>query len=310
VPLLRLAVLDYETGDWSRALEAVDELERMTTQTGWNVNMALAHAMRALVEGMGGDIESARTRAVAALDETEQRGRLSRFPLTVLATLAMSVEDYAEAYEQLERVLARNRARDVRDPKSLCSGAEALVGLNRLQEAGALLAECEAAGPHGRPAEAAYSRARGLLAAEQGDLERGEAELAASVARWRELDLPLELGRSLLALGSVRRRARKKRDAREALDEASELFERIGARIWAERARVEAARIGGRVAPRTGLTGTEDAIAALVATGKSNREVAAALRLSTHTVEWNLARIYRKLGIHSRTQLAAARAKR
>ena len=196
------------------------------------------------------------------------------------------------------------------DPRSLCGAAEALVALNRLEEAEALLAEYHRGNLHGRAAEAAYRRAAGLLAAERGELERAEAELTASVARWRELGLPLELGRSLLALGSVRRRARKKRDAREVLDEATEFFERIGASIWASRARAEAARIGGRAAPRTGLTGTEDAIAALVATGKSNREVAEVLHLSTHTVEWNLARIYRKLGIRSRTQLAAARLKR
>ncbi len=310
VPLLRLAMVEYEAGDWSRALEAVDELEQTTAQTGWNVNSALAQAMRALVEGSRGEIEPARSRVLASLEETEQRGRLSRFPLTVLATLESSVEHHAEAYEQLERVLDRNRERGVRDPRSLCSAAEALVALNRLEDAEALLAEYHRGDPHGRAAEAAYRRAAGLLAAERGELERAEAELTASVARWRELGLPLELGRSLLALGSVRRRARKKRDAREVLDEATELFERIGASIWASRARAEAARIGGRAAPRTGLTGTEDAIAALVATGKSNREVAEALHLSTHTVEWNLARIYRKLGIRSRTQLAAARLKR
>ena len=77
--------------------------------------------------------------------------------------------------------------------------------------------------------------------------------------------------------------------------------------MWAERARRELGRIGGRDAPRAELSATEAQIVELVVAGRSNKEVAQSLHLSPKTVEWNLSKIYRKLGVHSRTELAAAR---
>jgi DNA-binding NarL/FixJ family response regulator len=123
----------------------------------------------------------------------------------------------------------------------------------------------------------------------------------------REVGWPLELGRSLLALGTVQRRSRKKQAARRTLDEAVLIFGALGARLWAERARRELGRIGGRKAAREGLSTTETEIVELVVAGRSNKEVAQALHLSPKTVEWNLSKVYRKLGVHSRTELAATR---
>jgi DNA-binding NarL/FixJ family response regulator len=94
--------------------------------------------------------------------------------------------------------------------------------------------------------------------------------------------------------------------ARASLDEALRDLQAIGARVWCERARAEQARIGGR-ARSTGLTPTEERVAALVADGRSNKEVAEALFVSVRTVEANLTRIYAKLGIRSRTELASRR---
>ena len=116
---------------------------------------------------------------------------------------------------------------------------------------------------------------------------------------------PFELGRTLLAAGHVRRRARQKRAAREALEQALGQFDQLGARLWAEQAREELARISGR-RPATGeLTAAETELAALTAEGLSNKEIAAALHMSVHTVEGHLTRIYRKLGIRSRAALAS-----
>jgi DNA-binding CsgD family transcriptional regulator len=115
---------------------------------------------------------------------------------------------------------------------------------------------------------------------------------------------PFERGRTLLALGSVRRRAREKRSAREALDEAYRIFDDLGARLWADLAHDELDRISGR-RPRSGdLTATGAQLAALAARGFANKEIAAMLHMSVHTVEGHLTRIYRKLGIRSRTALA------
>ena len=86
-----------------------------------------------------------------------------------------------------------------------------------------------------------------------------------------------------------------------ALTRALDVFEELGTPLWAQRARAELARI--RAAGRSGLTATESRVAELTATGMTNREVAAALFISPKTVEANLARIYRKLDIHSRAEL-------
>ena len=87
-------------------------------------------------------------------------------------------------------------------------------------------------------------------------------------------------------------------------------FERLGAQLWADQTRAELARIGGRVPSRDELTEAERRIAALVAEGKTNREVAAALFLTERSVETALTRIYRKLGVRSRSELAHLHAAR
>ncbi len=120
-----------------------------------------------------------------------------------------------------------------------------------------------------------------------------------------ELGDPYGRARALLALGVVRRRARQKRPARDAIAEALEGFEQLGAATWIERARSELGSIGGRTREE-GLTPAEQRVAALVAEGRTNREVAAALFLGERTVASHLTHIYAKLGIRSRTELARA----
>jgi DNA-binding CsgD family transcriptional regulator len=105
-------------------------------------------------------------------------------------------------------------------------------------------------------------------------------------------------------MGVVLRRSKQKRRARESLGQASAIFEELGARLWVERARMELGRIGGRAPSPLDLTPTEERTVGLVAEGQTNREVAASLFLSVKTVETNLTRIYRKLGVRSRRELA------
>ena len=85
---------------------------------------------------------------------------------------------------------------------------------------------------------------------------------------------------------------------------AGSYAERLGAPLWADQTREELGRIGGRAPSRDALTTAERRIAELVAEGRTNRDVAAALFLTEHSVETALSRIYRKLGVHSRTELA------
>ncbi len=97
---------------------------------------------------------------------------------------------------------------------------------------------------------------------------------------------------------------KKWRLARDSLGRALEIFEHLGAALWADKARSEIARIGGRAPGPVGLTPTEQNLADLVAKGLTNREAARALFVSVSTVEASLRRIYSKLGVRSRTELS------
>ena len=103
----------------------------------------------------------------------------------------------------------------------------------------------------------------------------------------------------------MQRRVQRKRDARETLELPPRSSTRLGARLWEGRARAELRRIGGRTASDGELSETERRIVELVVAGRRNREVAAELSLSPNTVAWNLSKVYRKLGVSSRTELAA-----
>ena len=147
------------------------------------------------------------------------------------------------------------------------------------------------------------TRCRGLMAAAQGDVDLASSELQRAVAQHEAVGDPFGEARALLALGIVRRRARQKRPAADAIGAALDGFEQLGAATWADKARAELGSIGGR-RREEGLTAAERRVAALVAEGRTNREVAAALFLGERTVASHLTHIYAKLGVRSRTELA------
>ena len=109
-----------------------------------------------------------------------------------------------------------------------------------------------------------------------GDLDGALAAYAEALEWHARVDLPLDRGRTLLALGAAQRRAKRRREARATLDLALAIFQRVGAAIWAERSRAELRRISGRAPAPHALTPAEVRVAALVAEGRTNREVAAA----------------------------------
>jgi DNA-binding CsgD family transcriptional regulator len=118
---------------------------------------------------------------------------------------------------------------------------------------------------------------------------------------------PFELARTLRAQGMVLRRDKQKTAAKLALEQALCVFERLGALLWAESTNAELDRVGlRRAAPvgPSGITAAEAQVAELVAAGRTNREVASELFMSPKTVEAHLSRIYRKLGVRSRAELA------
>jgi DNA-binding CsgD family transcriptional regulator len=306
-----LAQLETRAGDATRARGYAEEGWELAEPSGLTQATAVNAYARALVEAHFGDAEVARRIAIETLGVFESLG--DRFftihTRSVLAGLALSCGDHASAAEALASARDLRAATGVGEPGIFPFDAdeiEALIGVGRVDEATVLTDEFAEWGERlRRPRMLATSlRCRGLLAAADGDPAAGIASLEAALVEHEQLPVPLERGRTLLTLGQVRRRLRQKRAARSALEDALAIFEQIGTPRWAQKARAELARIGGRP-PSTGeLTVTERRIAELVAEGRANKEVARELFVTVKTVERNLSRVYEKLGIRSRAELA------
>jgi DNA-binding NarL/FixJ family response regulator len=226
-----------------------------------------------------------------------------------LAVIALSLGDPADAEAALAPLTARVERQGVAEPIRavfLADAIEALVALGKLDRASHLTALLEQAARRLERgwALAQAERCRALLLAARGDLAAASKAACAALRSAEGSELRLEHARTLLVAGEVERRNRRKASAHELLKRALEVFESAGARLWAERARAELDRT---VCRRTGdnLTQTEKLVANLAASGLTNREVAAQLFMSPKTVEANLVRVYRKLGIRSRAELGA-----
>ena len=152
---------------------------------------------------------------------------------------------------------------------------EARVQLGWLEQAGRRL---------GTPWPLAMAaRCAALLRAAEGDLDAALASCRQALEVHERMPAPFEQARTLLIYGTMLRRVKRRKEARATLDQALAIFERLPAPVWADNASTELARIGGRVASGAELTEAERRIADLVAEGKTNKEVAAALFLSVHT---------------------------
>jgi DNA-binding CsgD family transcriptional regulator len=151
------------------------------------------------------------------------------------------------------------------------------------------------------------ARCHGLLKAANGERAAAAELLESALVDHQRLPMPFEEAQTRLLLGNVLRRAGHRTDARRELETAFAMFLKLGTPIQERQARTELGSIGGRRRLEYVLTPVEQRIADLVAAGQTNREVAAATFTSVRTVESHLGRIYRKLGIRSRTELAARR---
>jgi DNA-binding CsgD family transcriptional regulator len=228
---------------------------------------------------------------------------------SLLGFLELSRDDYEKAYRRLGPLPDRIAAMGARDPGFFYlvpNVIEALVGLGRLDEARAQIAQLEQSGRRQTRHRAlgVAARGRALVELAEGDTDAALGSAREALDQHQRLPDPFERGRTLLALGAIQRRTRQRRAARESLRAALDLFEELGASVWAGKARSELGRLGGRTPAGKELTPTEERIAELVAKGKTNREVAAELFVTVHTVESALTRIYAKLGVRSRTELA------
>jgi DNA-binding CsgD family transcriptional regulator len=310
------AVLTWVTwrlGDWPAAARYAAEFSELFEQLGLEHLSPWPLYATALVDAHLGNVERARaaaTRGVAiALEAEGEDGGWVIQNRAVLGFLELSLGNPAAAVDLLRpgaRYLHRVGWRDpFGDVKH--NAIEALILVGELEEAGELLADLEN-WSHSVDAPAVTAttrRCRGLLRAARGDHDGALAALTQAAQAFQQVPVPFERGRTLLALGALQRRAKQRRAAQASLGAALAGFQQLGARLWAEQARAQLAQLGGRPPQDGKLTPTETQVAALVARGRTNRQVADVLFVSPKTVEWNLSKVYKKLHVRSRAELAA-----
>lgn len=303
-------------GELDVAERELDDALRVATLNDQEIFCALALAVRAMVRAIRGDRDGSRKDAAQGLSLFEQVGSphgvsQARWAQAVLALSEHEPQEAANALLPVAAVIERLGVYEWPIAMSLPDAIEALVATGELEHAGRLTAGLADWGrKFDRPwALALSARCQALLRAATDDLAAAESALQRALVEHQRLPMPFELARTLLVLGRLQRRMGQRRAARESLERAVALFDAMGAPPWADATRREARRIGVRRAPSE-LTENELLIAELAANGLSNREIAAQQFISRRTVEANLARAYRKLGIGSRAQLGASIAER
>ena len=309
--LFHRAQTEMTSGAWDTAARLCDEAIQLTRQIGLETYELLCMSILAEIDAYRGETEKARSAMLELLPVVEaRRHRWGAFRLRIaLAVLELSYDDAAASWQQAAPLFREGGELDGYLAQLAGSaGIEALLATDDRLWAEQLLAQIDRRAAEGDTAlRPLVLRNRGLVLAEQGEHERAIASLeeAALAPEPPQGVNPFERARTLLALGTMQRRAQHKRVARETLEQAVGVFEWLGARVWSEKARSELRRIGGRTASDSELSETERRIVELVVAGRRNSEVAAELSLSPNTVAWNLSKIYRKVGVSSRTELAA-----
>lgn len=301
-----LAWVELWAGKWERAADYADRSYDLMTQYGLEVPWV--HVPIAVVAAHCGRLELAEVHSERSLQLGEaQFGHHTPVHLGTLGFVAAQRGDLKTAmrwFGEAEAVTTRLGWREASRRWWVADHVEALLQLDRVDEAVRVLdaweADCK---PDDDWVLADVARCRGLVEAALRNVPAAAALLEDATARHEAAGDPFGRARALLALGVVTRRRRRKREARETIEVALAAFEELGAATWVERSRSELGRIGGRTREQ-GLTAAERRVAALVAEGRTNREVAAALFLGERTVETHLTHAYAKLGIRSRAELA------
>ena len=307
-----LADVEWRAGNWSAAETYVDDAQSILDDAlpGGGVTL---YMLRILLAGSHGSIDEARNLAAEGLTLAQLRtDRVNpiRIPWA-LGHVELSHGDAAAAARALDGLPEALEEFGIAEPAwhpILPDVVEALVALERLDEAQAILdrLETQARRLEHRWASCAALRCRALMLLAHGRSEDATEAAARAASGFDELGFPLDRARSLLVLGSARRRAGQRRLAAEALRPAIEILAALPAPLWLERAEEELRRAAPRPRHDDELTSAERRVAALVATGLTNREVAAQQFTTIATVEAHLTRIYRKLGVRSRAELAKA----
>jgi DNA-binding CsgD family transcriptional regulator len=312
LPLLTaaLALAEYFAGRWREAATVAHDAREVALDAGQRAWAALAVAVQTLVRASLGDEAPARAAAEEALSLAGERSAaVARIHAQwALGLLELSLGRPDEAVRHLAPERRRLLAAGVGEPGSvrfIADEIEAHLELGELDEAERLIEWLEQRGQALSRgwALACAARYRAMLLIRRGATTDAFAAFERALATHDRVPQPFERARTLLALGPAQRHARQRRDARLTLTEALAAFEALGATLWAQRARSELERISGRAPSPDALTPTERRIVELVAAGQTNPEVAKALVVSPRTVEFHLRNVFRKLDVHSRTEL-------
>ncbi len=286
--------------------EGCETIAQMETPGPW----AAAFRIRALLDAHKGRTSRARDALRPLIAQAEAAGRVwwEALFLSALGLVEFADGNHREADHALTRMHERVGSGGIRDflpDRSEPYHVESLLALGDTARARELLQHLEW---RGRTfprlwIDVTLPRARALVLAVEGDVTGALAQLDGLDVE-QAAKLPFDLGWALLVRGRLLRRAKQKQLAASVLHEALEIFERLGAPAWEAQARSELDRVGLRRSTDE-LTATERRVAELAAEGLTNREVAARAFVSPKTVQANLTRVYRKLGISSRAELGA-----
>jgi DNA-binding CsgD family transcriptional regulator len=307
---LHSTLIDIWRADFgSAAVTAEDAMER-AEQFGGDHMAVIARSARAAVAAYTGREDDARADAHSAVETANRCGstRLADLPTMTLGFLEVSMGNYAEALTALQPLITRLNSlpgTEIVTAAFIPDAVEAMIALGRISEAAPLIEALEYNGGRlDRPWMLAVgARCRAMVLAAQGDVEAAARVAQQALAEHHRLPMPFEFARTQLLLGQFQCRQSLNEPAIATLVEALHAFEHMGTPLWAKRARDELARTKTRRTQHLQLSSSERRVADLAASGMPNRDVAARLRISTKTVEANLTRVYRKLGIRSRAEL-------
>lgn len=310
---VRISMITLWLGRYREAVEAAREAVERAEQMDGRLALVTAWTVQGAVAAYTGREAEARAAAQSAIDAAHQIGAplLAKDPSMTLGFLEVSLTNYPAAVAVLQPLVHGFRSApccDVQGGAFLPDAIEALTALGRADDAESLIEvlerHCATRDWPWTLAVAARGRAHILVA--RGDLSAAQEALELAMTHHNRLPMPFERARTQLLFGALQRRRRHYPGAGANLREALDSFERLGAPLWAARAAAELGRLDRSRGDGVLLTTSEHRVAVLAAGGLSNRQIAAQLFISAKTVEMNLSRAYRKLGIRSRAGLSAA----
>ena len=311
VARMHLALTELWAGDLDAAEGQLAEVEAQIEERGTRNVFFLA--ARALIAAHRGDGATVRRDAATLQTEHGAAGAevYGMYLAAGIGLLELSLGDVEDADITFRTLLAALEAGGYREPgifRVHANAGEAAVAVGDLARAEEIAGDlaAHAARTGHRWSRASSERVLALVAAARGETDRARTHAQLAREGYHALEMPLEQARATLVAGVVERRARRRTNARALLEESAREFERLGAVLWADRARDELGRISGRARrDERELTPAELRVVALAAEGLANKEIARTLFVTVHTVELHLSHAYRKLGVRSRSQLAA-----